>query len=63
MRVITLFVALLFSNFLFAQNNLTNYQQLASINEQWKYQTDISDELKNAEAEPLAEHQLQQLHL
>jgi hypothetical protein len=63
MRKITLLLALAFSNFLFAQNSITNYQQLASVNEQWKNQTDISDNLKNTVAKPLSEHQLQQFHL
>jgi hypothetical protein len=63
MRKITLLLALAFSNFLFAQNNITAYQQLASVNEQWKNQTDVSATLKNTETKPLAEHQLQQFHL
>jgi hypothetical protein len=63
MKKFTLLFAVLVSNFLFAQNNITAYQQLASVNEQWKNQMDISNNLKNTAAMPLAEHQLQQLHL
>jgi hypothetical protein len=63
MRKFNLLFAILFCNFLHAQTKISAYEQLASVNEQWKYQTDVSKQLKNTQAEPLAEHQLQQLHL
>jgi hypothetical protein len=63
MRKFNLLFAILFCNFSHAQTKITAYEQLASVNEQWKYQTDVSKQLKNTQAEPLAEHQLQQLHL
>jgi hypothetical protein len=63
MKKFTLLFAIVFSNFLYAQTNITAYQQLASVNEQWKNQIDVSATLKNREAKPMAEHQLQQFHL
>jgi hypothetical protein len=63
MKKFTLLFAIVFSNFLYAQTNITAYQQLASVNEQWNNQTDVSATLKNREAKPMAEHQLQQFHL
>ncbi len=63
MRKIFLLLTITFSNFLFAQNTQSIYQQLASVNEQWKYQSDVSNDLKNTEAKPIAEQQLLQFHL
>ncbi len=63
MRKLLLFATILFSNYLFAQIANNKYAQLVSVNEQWKYQTDVSTGLKNTEAKPLVEHQLIQTHL
>jgi hypothetical protein len=63
MKKFTLLFAIVFSNFLYAQTNITAYQQLASVNEQWKNQIDVSPTLKKREAKPLAAYQLQQFHL
>lgn len=63
MRKFSVIFSILFSNYLFAQNLQSTYQQLASVNKEWKLQRDISATLKNAEVTQLAEHQLEQFHL
>jgi hypothetical protein len=63
MRKFNLLFAILFCNFLHAQTKISAYEQLASVNEQWKCQTDLSTQLKNTEAKPLVEQQLVQFHL
>jgi hypothetical protein len=63
MRKFYLLFAILFCNFLHAQTKISAYEQLASVNEQWKYQTDVIPSMKNAEAKPLAEQELLRFHL
>ncbi len=63
MKKFSVIFAILFSNYLIAQNLQSTYQQLASVNKEWELQKDVSATLKNAEAKPLAEQQLEQFHL
>ncbi len=63
MKKFSVIFAILFSNYLIAQNLQSTYQQLASVNKEWELQKDVSATLKNAEAKPLSEQQLEQFHL
>ncbi len=59
--LLLLFISI--SNFLFAQNKQTVYEQLVSINKQWKNIQDIDPTLKQTIAKELPEQQLIQFHL
>jgi hypothetical protein len=59
--LLLLFISVTFQ--LQAQTFVTQYDQLVSVNQQWKYQPDVNPSLKTTEAKPLSEQQLVQLHL
>jgi hypothetical protein len=63
MKKTTLLFSVLISTILFAQKNITAYQQLAGVNKQWRNQPDVNKNLKNIAAKPLSEQQLIQFHL
>ncbi len=63
MKKIILFTCLLLSNYLFAQKFQNTLEQLASVNKEWNSQSDISENIKNTAAKPLADNELLQFHL
>lgn len=63
MKVILFFLSSILSLSTFAQQCKTAFDQLVSVNEQWKYQPDIDPALKTLPAQLLNEQQLIQFHL
>lgn len=63
MKKTLLLLFICFANLLYAQSPKSLYEQLVSVNEQWKNQPDVDPSLKSTPAKAMTEQQLVQFHL